>query len=146
MGLDHVNAGDLVAVADADSWFTYYYWTDDRAEPDFARTVDIHRKPGYDPCEMFLDPKLSAPKLRIARFLLAKKLGFRTLLDVIPLDPLLVRGSHGRLPDDPLHGPVFLSSLPFEACGGEPQDGVVAMESVPARCLAALGRPGGPGS
>ena len=51
--------GELVALARADAWFTYYYWLDDARAPDFARTVDIHRKPGYDPVELFLDPAIS---------------------------------------------------------------------------------------
>jgi predicted AlkP superfamily pyrophosphatase or phosphodiesterase len=139
-GLDHPNAGDLVAISEARSWFTYYYWLDDAAEPDFARTVDIHRKPGYDPCEMLLDPKLALPMLRVARRLAQKKLGMRYLMDVIPTDATLVGGSHGRLPDDPLDGPVFLSSEPFEACGGQPDDGLVRMESVKQRVLALLSR------
>ena len=62
-------------------------------EPDFARTVDIHRKPGYDPCELFLDPQLSAPRLRVARRLLQKKLGMRYLMDVIPLEHPVTPGS-----------------------------------------------------
>ena len=90
-------------------WFSYDYWLDDRHAPDFARTVDIHRKPGYDPCELFLDPKLSVPKLRIAWKLLRKKIGFRTLLDVIPLDPSLVRGSHGRVDLPPDLQPVLIT-------------------------------------
>ncbi|MCF7734090.1 MAG: alkaline phosphatase family protein [Akkermansiaceae bacterium] len=110
-------AGDLIAVAEPDAWFTYYFWDDDTLAPDYARTIDIHRKPGYDPCELFIDPTLTAPKLRIAGFLLKKKLGLRGLLDVIPLDASLVRGSHGRdrVPDSeqpvvlgldrPVHGP-----------------------------------------
>ena len=89
-------SGDLIAVSEEDSWFTYYYWMDDALAPDFARCVDIHRKPGYDPVELFLDPELKAPKLKIAQFLLKKKLGLRALLDVIPLDAGLVKGSHGR--------------------------------------------------
>lgn len=109
-GLDHPRAGDLVAVAAKRSWFTYYHWLDDTRAPDYARTVDIHRKPGYDPVELFLDPSLVLPQLRIARRLVQKALGFRTLMDVIPLDATLVRGSHGRLPDDPADGPVLLSS------------------------------------
>ena len=95
VGLDHPRAGEVVALSTPDAWFAYPFWIDDAQAPDYARTVDIHRKPGYDPCELFLDPALKAPKLRIARRLLAKKLGFRTLFDVIPLDPALVRGSHG---------------------------------------------------
>lgn len=108
-GLDHPRSGELVAVAAPDRWFTYYYWLDDRVAPDFARTVDIHRKPGYDPAELFVDPKLSAPMLKVAWTLLKKRLGFRYLMDVIPLDAGLVRGSHGRVTDDPLDGPVFIT-------------------------------------
>jgi predicted AlkP superfamily pyrophosphatase or phosphodiesterase len=87
--------GDLVVTAELDSWFTYYFWDDDAKAPDYARCVDIHRKPGYDPVELFLNPSLRFPKWKIAKFLLKKKLGFRALLDVIPLDACLVKGSHG---------------------------------------------------
>jgi predicted AlkP superfamily pyrophosphatase or phosphodiesterase len=107
--LDHPRSGDLVAVAAPDAWFTYYYWLDDARAPDFARTVDIHRKPGYDPVELFLDPALKAPKAKIAWALAKRKLGFRTLMDVIPLDASLVRGSHGRPPASNKHGPVLLT-------------------------------------
>jgi predicted AlkP superfamily pyrophosphatase or phosphodiesterase len=110
VGLDHDRSGELVAVSTADAWFTYYYWLDDGRAPDYARTVDIHRKPGYDPAELILDPALSLPKLRIAATLARKKLGFRYLLRVIPLDASLVRGSHGRLPAAPDEGPVFMST------------------------------------
>ena len=111
-GLDHPRSGELVAVAKADRWFTYYYWLDDAVAPDFARTVDIHRKPGYDPVELFLDPRLRVPKLKIGWTLLRKALGFRYLMDVIPLDAGLVKGSHGRLTDDPEDGPLVASSEP----------------------------------
>jgi predicted AlkP superfamily pyrophosphatase or phosphodiesterase len=111
-GLDHPRSGELVAVAKADRWFTYYYWLDDAVAPDFARTVDIHRKPGYDPVELFLDPGLRAPKVKIGWTLLRKALGFRYLMDVIPLDAGLVKGSHGRLTDDPEDGPLLASSEP----------------------------------
>jgi len=107
-GLDHPRSGDLLAVAAPDAWFTYYYWDDDARAPDFARTVDIHRKPGYDPCELFLDPALTAPKSKIAWKLLKKKLGFRILMDVIPLDATLVRGSHGRVPENVQDWPVLI--------------------------------------
>ena len=110
LGLNHSRAGDLVAVARENAWFTYYYWFDDTKAPDFARCVDIHRKPGYDPVELFLDPRIPAVKLKIMWRLLQKKLGFRMLMDVIPLDATLVRGSHGRLPSKPVDGPVFISS------------------------------------
>ena len=112
LGLDHARSGELIAISRADRWFSYYYWLDDARAPDFARTVDIHRKPGYDPVELFLDPALAFPKLRIARKLLARKLGQRALLDVIPLDTRLVRGSHGRPTDRPERGPLFASSAP----------------------------------
>ncbi|MCP5532657.1 MAG: alkaline phosphatase family protein [Akkermansiaceae bacterium] len=95
-GVAAERAGDFIAVAAPDAWFTYCFWNDDSLAPDYARTVDIHRKPGYDPCELFIDPELAWPKLRIAKFLLKKKLGLRGLLDVIPLDASLVKGSHGR--------------------------------------------------
>lgn len=111
-GLDHPRSGELVAVARADAWFTYYFWLDDARAPDFARTVDIHRKPGYDPVELFLDPSLHFPRLAVGARLAARKLGFRTLLDVIPLDATLVRGSHGRLTDDPASGPLIIGSVP----------------------------------
>jgi predicted AlkP superfamily pyrophosphatase or phosphodiesterase len=135
VGLAHERAGDLVAVAERDAWFTYYYWTNPADEPDFARTVDIHRKPGYDPCELFVDPELAVPALRVARRLAQKKLGMRYLMDVIPLDAGLVKGSHGRMPDHVADGPVFLCSEPFARCGGDPTDGVVDMASVPARVI-----------
>ncbi|MFT5464695.1 MAG: putative AlkP superfamily pyrophosphatase or phosphodiesterase [Planctomycetota bacterium] len=119
-GLEHDNAGDLVVVARKGAWFTYYYWLDDALAPDFARTVDIHRKPGYDPCELFLDPKIWLPRMRVANRVARKALGFRMLMDVIPLDANLVKGSHGRIPDDPQDGPVFLCSEPLDECGGDP--------------------------
>jgi hypothetical protein len=74
--------------------------------------VDIHRKPGYDPVELFLDPKIPLPMLKIGWTLLKRKLGFRSLLDVIGLDSSLVKGSHGRITDDPQDGPLFISSAP----------------------------------
>jgi len=109
LDLDHPRSGELVAVADARSWFTYYYWNDDRRAPDFARTVEIHRKPGYDPVELFLDPRISLPKLAIGKRLLMRKMGFRALMDVIPLDATLVGGSHGRATDDLRDGPLVIS-------------------------------------
>ncbi|MGA2496416.1 MAG: nucleotide pyrophosphatase/phosphodiesterase family protein [Tepidisphaeraceae bacterium] len=110
--LDHSRSGELIAVAEPDAWFTYYYWLDDARCPDFARTVDIHRKPGYDPVELFLDPSLFAPKLKIAWKLWQRKLGLRTLLDVIPLDSSLVKGSHGRVPACPEDGPLLTTNQP----------------------------------
>jgi len=111
-GLDHERAGELVAVAEPDAWFTYYYWLDDDRAPDFARAVEIHRKPGYDPAELFFDPADPLAKPRAASYLLRKKLGLRYAMRVVPLDPSCVRGSHGRLPDHPDDGPVLLVSDP----------------------------------
>ncbi|HEY3964512.1 MAG TPA: nucleotide pyrophosphatase/phosphodiesterase family protein [Planctomycetaceae bacterium] len=112
-GIDHERSGELVAIAAPRAWFTYYFWLDDRLAPDYARTIDIHRKPGYDPVELFVDPQLTFPKLHIALRLAQKKLGFRYYMDVIGLDASIVKGSHGRLPDlgrESSEGPVFISS------------------------------------
>ncbi|CAG7606534.1 alkaline phosphatase family protein [Actinacidiphila bryophytorum] len=117
-GLDHERAGELVLVAEDDAWFTYYYWLDDARAPDFARLVEIHRKPGYDPAELFFDPAAPAAAKRRAGVALArKKLGMRYLMSAIGLDAgaAAVRGSHGRLPADPQDGPVLLCSQPYGA-------------------------------
>jgi predicted AlkP superfamily pyrophosphatase or phosphodiesterase len=132
VGLDHPRSGELVAVAARDRWFAYPYWFDDAAAPDFARTVDIHRKPGYDPAELFLDPKRRLVKARLAARLLQKALGFRYLLDVVPLDPSPVRGSHGRTPDDPEEGPLYACTAPGGAADR------VEIASVKARILGLL--------
>jgi predicted AlkP superfamily pyrophosphatase or phosphodiesterase len=71
--IDHVRSGDVILISAADSWQAYYWWLDDQRAPAFARTVDIHRKPGYDPVELHVD------------------LATRS----IPLDATLVKGSHG---------------------------------------------------
>ena len=111
IGLDHPRSGDLVVLAEPDRWFSYYYWLDDARAPDFAATVDIHRKPGYDPMELFLDPALKSPKLRVARRLAARKLGFRNLLDVIPITgTALIKGSHGLITTDEIDAPVVISN------------------------------------
>ena len=119
-GLDHPRSGELVAVSAPDRWFTYYYWLDDDRAPDYARTVDIHRKPGYDPVELFMDPDIRFPMLKVGGILARRKLlGSRALLDVTPLDASLVKGSHGRITDDPAHGPVFISGDPSLVPKGE---------------------------
>ena len=114
--LAHARSGELVALARSDRWFCYYYWLDDDRAPDFARCVDIHRKPGYDPVELFLDPAIPFPRLKVARKLLAKKLGQRVLMDLIPIDTDqvhgLVKGSHGRPTDELVDGPILISSDP----------------------------------
>jgi predicted AlkP superfamily pyrophosphatase or phosphodiesterase len=105
----HERAGDLIAVAVPEAWFTYYFWEDDSRAPDFARTVEIHRKPGYDPVELFLDPSIRIPPMTVGWKLAKRKLGFRSLLDVIPLDASLVKGSHGRQTGWDEEGPVCIT-------------------------------------
>jgi len=134
IGLDHPRSGELVALAEPDAWFAYPFWLDDRHAPDYARTVDIHRKPGYDPCELSFDPKLAWPQGRAIRRLLQKKLGFRTLFDVVPLDPTLIRGSHGLPAAADADRPLLIGDGP--APGGE--DGGLAMTAVRDLLLRAL--------
>jgi len=102
--LNHPRSGDLVLMAVAESWFTYYFWLDDTKAPDYARCVDIHKKPGYDPVEMFM-----TSKLRAGYKLLRKKAGFRYVMDVIPLDATLIKGSHGRIGVDDKYCPVIIT-------------------------------------
>ncbi|MFF3729391.1 alkaline phosphatase family protein [Streptomyces sp. NPDC002476] len=118
-GLDHPRSGELVAVADPDAWFTYYYyyWLDDARAPDFAQLVEIHRKPGYDPAELFLDPQDPYVRIRAATAVARKKLGMRYRMAVVPLKPSPVRGSHGRLPMSDEEGPLILCSTPHAFTG-----------------------------
>lgn len=102
--IDHERAGDLVLMADEKSWFTYYFWLDDAVAPDYARVVDIHKKPGYDPVEMFM-----TSKVRAGYKLLRKKAGFRYVMDVIPLDATLIKGSHGRVNVADEYKPVLIT-------------------------------------
>lgn len=114
-GLDHERSGELVAIAEPDAWFTYYYWLDDERAPDFARQVEIHRKPGYDPAELLYDPTVPGVKVRAIGQVARKKAGLRYRIKTVPLDPSGVRGSHGRLPQDPQDSPVLLCSRPGPA-------------------------------
>jgi predicted AlkP superfamily pyrophosphatase or phosphodiesterase len=104
-GIAHERAGDLVLIAEADSWFTYYFWLDDAKAPDYARCVDIHKKPGYDPVEMFM-----SSKARAAYKLLQKKAGFRYVMDVVPLDATLIKGSHGSINVPEAFYPVLITN------------------------------------
>jgi predicted AlkP superfamily pyrophosphatase or phosphodiesterase len=131
--LNHPRSGDLVALAERDAWFAYPFWLDDRLAPDYARTIDIHRKPGFDPCELFFDPKLWWPQGRALRRLAQKKLGFRTLFDVVPLDASLVRGSHGLLATATQDRPVLIGD------GDAPAERELPMTAVSDRVLRALG-------
>lgn len=108
--IDHERCGDIVVVADKDSWFTYYFWLDDAKAPDYARMVDIHKKPGYDPVEMLTDPNDSLVMAKVVGKLLKKKLGFRTVMDIIPLNATLIKGSHGRLTEDKDDFPILITN------------------------------------
>jgi len=132
VGLRHDRAGELVVLSKHDAWLAYPFWQDDRLAPDYARAVAIHHKPGYDPCELFLDPAIRFPKLRVARRLLQKKLGFRMTLDVVPLDASIVRGSHGLPAPDPQDGPLFVGD------GERPAEERFPMTGVRDRVLASL--------
>ncbi|HSQ58110.1 MAG TPA: alkaline phosphatase family protein [Gemmata sp.] len=130
--LDHPRAGEIVLLARPDSWFAYPFWLEDRSAPDYARAVAIHHKPGFDPCELFFDPKLWFPKLHAARRIIQKKLGFRMTMDVVPLDASIVRGSHGLAAADPRDRPLLI--------GHGPRPGPsVAMTAVRELVLGALG-------
>jgi hypothetical protein len=110
IGLDHERAGELVAIAEPDAWFTYYFWLDDDKAPDFALGVEMFRKAGYDPAELFFDPADPTVMLRAAISVAKMKLGIRTSLQVIPLDPSCVKGTHGRLPDTAEESPMIVCS------------------------------------
>jgi predicted AlkP superfamily pyrophosphatase or phosphodiesterase len=133
IGLDHARAGDLIVLAKPNAWFAYPFWLDDALAPDYARTVDIHRKPGYDPCELFFDPKLFWPTGRLIRRLLAKKLGMRALFDVVSLDATLVKGSHGLSVRDPQDRPVMIGD-------GEPPAAEIDQAAVCGMVVSALAR------
>lgn len=109
-GLDHERSGELVVVAEPGAWFTYYFWLDDDLAPEYARGVDIHRKPGYDPAELFFDPADRLAKAKAGLNLVKKKLGLRYAMSTVPLDPSWVRGTHGRLPESAADTPLLLCS------------------------------------
>lgn len=77
LGIDNERSAELIAISKKDQWFSYYWWYDENKAPEFAHKIDIHRKPGYDPVELFIDPKTKS----------------------IPFDTNLVKGSHGRPPN-----------------------------------------------
>jgi len=108
IGLNHPRSGEIVLLAEQGFWFAYDYWSDGSRKPDFAHSVEIHKKPGYDPRELFFDPQ--GGKLRAAKALLRKKLGLRYVLDPCPLDPKIVRGSHGLAPVRTEDGPILICS------------------------------------
>jgi predicted AlkP superfamily pyrophosphatase or phosphodiesterase len=136
VGLLHERSGEVILLSEPDAWFAYPFWLDDRSAPDYARTVDIHRKPGYDPCELFVDPRLWWPTGRVIRRLIQKKLGFRTLFDVVPLEASLVRGSHGLPARDLLDRPLLIGT------GLAPSGEELPTTGVRELLLDALGLPG----
>jgi predicted AlkP superfamily pyrophosphatase or phosphodiesterase len=109
-GLAHERSGELVALAERDAWFAYHYWLDEERAPDFARGVEIHRKPGYDPNELFFDPDDKLVKLKAGLTLARKKAGLRYSMQVVPLDSRFVKGTHGLLPEKALDAPVLICS------------------------------------
>ena len=125
--LVHERSGELVLLAERDAWLAYPFWLDDRQAPDYARTVDIHRKPGYDPCELFFDPRLWWPRGRATWRLLQKKLGCRALLDVVPLDPSLVRGSHGLPAAEAVDRPLLIGAGPIQDSAEMPMTAVTGL-------------------
>jgi len=134
LDLAHERAGDLVVLAKPNAWFTYYYWEDEALAPDFARTIAIHAKPGYDPCEMLFDERLRFPKLAVATRLLRKRLGMRYTMDVISLNPNLIRGSHGLQPTNEKDAPVWLSSAKF-ADGNDQRIPITEVKSLILRAI-----------
>jgi hypothetical protein len=108
--LRHERSGELIVLSKPDTWFAYPFWLEDANAPDYARAVAIHHKPGYDPCELFVDPQIRFPKMRVISKVLQKKLGFRMVMDVVPLDATLVRGSHGLMAADPQDGPLLVAN------------------------------------
>ena len=132
--LDHLRSGEIVLLAEPGVWFAYPFWLEDRLAPDYARAVAIHHKPGFDPCELFFDPKMRFPKLHSARRLLEKKLGFRTTFDVVPLDARVVRGSHGLAAADPRDRPILIGH-------GPNPNASVPMTRVKEMLLGAMGLP-----
>ncbi|MDN3481333.1 alkaline phosphatase family protein [Arthrobacter sp. APC 3897] len=109
-GLDHQRSGELVVIAEPGAWFTYYFWLDDAHAPEYARGVDIHRKPGYDPSELFFNPADKLAKTKAGLNLIKKKAGLRYAMSTVPLDPRHVRGTHGRLPASRQSTPLVISS------------------------------------
>jgi predicted AlkP superfamily pyrophosphatase or phosphodiesterase len=112
IGLDHPRSGEVILLSDPDAWFAYPFWLDDAQAPDYARTVAIHQKPGFDPCELFVDPAIRFPTARVVRRILQKKLGFRMKMDVVPLDASIVRGSHGLAAHDDADRPIWIGDGP----------------------------------
>ncbi len=129
--LDHPRSGEIIALAAPDAWFAYPFWLDNRLAPDYARCVAIHQKPGFDPCELFFDPAIRWPKVRVARKLLQSSVGLRMMLDVVPIDPTIVRGSHGLRAKEDCNRPLWI--------GGPHNSGPISMATFRDAVLNSLG-------
>jgi predicted AlkP superfamily pyrophosphatase or phosphodiesterase len=88
--LEHPRSGEIILISTPRSWQAYYWWLSDDRAPHFAGTVDIHRKPGYDPVELHFDPATQR----------------------IPLDAARIKGSHGAPAVDRSQRSVLLASEP----------------------------------
>jgi predicted AlkP superfamily pyrophosphatase or phosphodiesterase len=126
LGINHPRAGELLAVAEPGCWFAYPYWLDDSQAPDFARCVAIHAKPGWDPAELFLAPGFRG-KLHLLKRLIEGKLGLRAPFDVIATDATLVRGSHGRIPNDDKTRAVLITSWSRASTAPTPMQNVKSL-------------------
>jgi len=122
----HPRGGDFALEAKPGCWFAHDWWLDGAKAPDYQKTVDIHRKPGYDPRELFSDKSMPQMAWRLFK----RKLGFRTLLDVVPLDAGVVKGSHGRVEMPDGLGPVLM--------GAGEQGQTLPMESVKSQILGSI--------
>jgi predicted AlkP superfamily pyrophosphatase or phosphodiesterase len=114
LGIDHPSSGELIAVAEPDAWFAYYWWLDEALAPPYAREIDIHRKPAYDPVELFFDPATKS----------------------IPLKPELVRGSHGRPAEGEPRRPALIVA---DGDAARPESAEIDMTAVPEIILGLLG-------
>ena len=113
VGLDHPRCGEILLISSDDRWLAYYWWFNDADAPPFARTVDIHRKPGYDPVEQFWDRQANG----------------------VPLDASLVRGSHGVPATEPRHAGAFVCSRPTDALGDNVRLRDVDVQAITLRLL-----------
>ncbi len=91
LGMNHQRSGDVVLVSNANSWQAYYFWNDDAEAPSFAPTVDIHKKPGYDPVELCFDMSTMS----------------------VPLDATLIHGSHGAICQSEAQRGIAISNEPL---------------------------------
>ncbi|MDC0856261.1 alkaline phosphatase family protein [Candidatus Nitrosopelagicus sp.] len=87
--IDNERSGDIILMSEKNSWFNYHWWTDEKFAPDFTFSVDIHRKPGFDPLELFFDMK-------------TKKISH---------DTSLIHGSHGIIDNEISKLPIIGTTI-----------------------------------